>query len=98
LLYNFEWDIEKEKQNNRKHKISFVRATSIFRDPNQISIFDEGHSDNEERWITLGFDENGVLLVVIHTFKQTELNVDIRIISARKANQTEIKQYEVFNQ
>lgn len=98
MLYNFEWDIEKEKQNNRKHKISFVRATSIFRDPNQISIFDEGHSDNEERWITLGFDENGVLLVVIHTFKQTELNVDIRIISARKANQTEIKQYEVFNQ
>ena len=98
MLYNFEWDLEKEKQNNRKHKISFVRATSIFRDPNQISIFDEEHSDNEERWITLGFDENGVLLVVIHTFKQTELNVDIRIISARKANQTEIKQYEVFNQ
>lgn len=98
MLYNFEWDIEKEKQNKRKHKISFVRATSIFRDPNQISIFDEGHSDNEERWITLGFDKNGVLLVVIHTFKQTELDVDIRIISARKANQTEIKQYEEFNQ
>ncbi|MDE0638188.1 MAG: BrnT family toxin [Candidatus Poribacteria bacterium] len=98
MLYNFEWDIEKEKQNNRKHKISFVRATSIFRDPNQISIFDEEHSDNEERWITSGFDKNGVLLVVIHTFKQTELDVDIRIISARKANQTEIKQYEEFNQ
>ena len=98
MLYNFEWNIEKEKQNNRKHKISFVRATTVFRDPNHISVFDEEHSANEDRWITLGVDKNGVLLVVIHTFVQVDRNVNIRIITARRATKTEILQYEEFNQ
>jgi uncharacterized DUF497 family protein len=97
LLYNFEWHIEKEKQNNRRHKTSFVQATTVFRDPNQISIFDEDHSNDEDRWLTLGFDRNGILLVVIHTFEQTEHGVNIRIISARKATGAETKQYEEFN-
>ena len=97
MLYNFEWHIEKEKQNNRKYKISFTQATTVFRDPNQISIFDKDHSDDEDRWLTLGFDKNGILLVVVHTFEQTEHDVNIRIISARKATRAEIKQYEEIN-
>jgi len=97
LLYNFEWNIEKEKQNAQKHKVSFVQATTVFRDPNQISIFDEDHSYDEDRWLTLGIDRNGILLVVVHTFEQTGYDVNIRVISARKATQTEIKQYEEFN-
>lgn len=41
---------------------------------------------------------NGVLLVVVHTFRETnDLDVSIRIISARKATRKEIKQYEEFN-
>lgn len=96
MLYNFEWNLKKEKQNNRKHKISFLRATTVFRDPNHISVYDEEHSVNEYRWSTLGFDKNGILLVVIHTFKQTDQGVDIRIISARKATQSETKQYEEY--
>jgi len=75
LLYNFEWNIEKEKQNAQKHKVSFVQATTVFRDPNQISIFDEDHSYDEDRWLTLGVDKNGILLVVVHTFEQTGLLV-----------------------
>ena len=98
MLYNFEWDFEKEKQNNRKHKVSFLRATTVFRDPNQITVFDEEHSNDEERWITLGIDGYGILLIVIHTFEQATHYVNIRLISARKATKTEIKQYEEYNQ
>lgn len=98
LRYSFEWDPAKAKQNSRQHRISFERATTVFRDANQLSIFDENHSNDEERWLTLGVDRNGVLLVVVHTFKQTNnSDVTIRIISARKATRREIKQYEEFN-
>ena len=97
MLYNFKWDPDKEKQNIRKHGISFLRSTTVFRDPNQISIFDEDHSVVEDRWITLGLDNRGILLVVIHTIRHIRREVNIRIISARKANQTEYKQYEEFN-
>ena len=96
--YNFEWDPAKGKQNSLRHKVSFERATTVFQDVNQLSIFDEDHSDNEDRWLTLGLDRNGVLLVVVHTFRETNsLDVSIRIISARKATRREIKQYEEFN-
>ena len=96
--YNFEWDPAKAKQNSLQHKVSFERATSVFRDVNHLSIFDEDHSDNEERWLTLGLDRNGVLLVVVHTFRETNnLGISIRIISARKASKKEIKQYEESN-
>ena len=98
MRYNFEWDPAKARQNNRRHQVSFERATTVFQDINQIAIFDENHSDDEERWITLGLDRNGVLLVVIHTFGQANRSdTNIRIISARKATRTEIKQYEEFN-
>lgn len=98
LAYNFEWDPAKAKQNNFQHKVSFERATTVFRDINQLSMFDEDHSNDEDRWLTLGLDRNGILLVVVHTFKQTgDPDVSIRIISARKATRKEIKQYEEFN-
>ncbi len=97
MRYSFEWDIEKEKQNKRRHRTSFVQAAAIFQDPNQITTFDEDHSDAEDRWITLGFDRNGILLIVVHTFEETEYYINIRIISARKATRAETKQYEEFN-
>ena len=98
MRYSFEWHIEKEQQNRRRHRISFVQATTVFQDPNQITTFDEDHSDAEDRWITLGFDKNGILLVVIHTVEETERYMNIRIISARKATRAETKQHEEFNQ
>jgi uncharacterized protein len=49
LHYNFDWDPAKEKNNRRKHKISFRRAATVFRDPNQLSVFDEEHSEVDER-------------------------------------------------
>ncbi|MFB0534601.1 MAG: BrnT family toxin [Anaerolineae bacterium] len=94
MQYNFEWDPSKAKQNLRKHGVSFERAAQIFLDPFAISICDEEHSEEEERWITLGMDRNDVLLVIVHTFREIDPeNCNIRIISARKATKREAEQY-----
>ena len=95
MKYKFNWDQKKGEENKRKHKISFQRAATVFRDPCMISIFDEKHSENEDRWLTLGTDEHGILIVVLHTFyKISSSQYNIRIISARKATKTEKSQYE----
>lgn len=60
-----------------------------------MTVFDEAHSLDEDRWITLGQAASGQYLVVVHTFEQVEENrVEIRIISVRKATRKEIQQYE----
>ena len=56
MHYNFNWDPAKEKANISKHKVGFRKATTVFRDPNQLSIYDQEHSDDEDRWITIGID------------------------------------------
>lgn len=95
LKYNFEWDINKAKLNIKKHKISFERAVEIFLDPFSISIFDDEHGLQEERWITIGKNSDEGLLVLVHTFSQQENDqYNIRMISARRATKKEIKQYE----
>jgi len=95
LRYKFDWDPAKEAKNIHKHKVTFRQAATVFRDPNQLSIYDEEHSEVEDRWITIGIDSTGVLRVVVHTFKQISENLcEIRIISARKATKREARQYE----
>jgi uncharacterized DUF497 family protein len=94
MRYNFEWDPEKAKANISKHDVAFEDAATVFLDPHAISIFDEDHSGEEERWVTLGFDRNAVLVVVSHTFKNVdEATCSIRIISAREATKSEMRQY-----
>jgi len=94
MQYNFDWDPVKAKQNLRKHGVSFERAARIFRDPFAISIYDDEHSEEEDRWITIGAAENEVLLVVAHTFRGVDAQSSlIRIISARKADRDEAQQY-----
>jgi len=83
LRYNFDWNPAKERANIRKHGFTFRKAASIFRDPNQLSLYDDAHSGKEDRWITLGVDDTGILRVVVHTFEQIEEDAwRIRIISA----------------
>lgn len=94
MRYNFDWNPEKEKLNIRKHKMDFRKASTVFRDQNQLTLYDEDHSENEDRWITMGTDNTGILRVVIHTFEQIENSVSIRIISARKAVSDEMEQYQ----
>lgn len=94
MQYNFDWDPEKAKQNLRKHGISFERAARIFLDSFAISIYDDEHSESEDRWITIGSESNEVLLVVVHTFRGIDTRSTlIRIISARKADREEFQQY-----
>ena len=98
MNYFFDWDPAKEQQNIRKHRVSFRQAATVFYDPNQLSIYDEEHSMEEERWITIGIDGSGVLRLVVHTFEQAdEFSCNIRIISARKATSNEVQQYEEMN-
>jgi len=95
LRYKFDWDPAKEAENIRKHKVAFRQAATVFRDPNQVSIYDEEHSKVEDRWITIGIDSTGVLRVVVHTFEQIGEDLcEIRIISARKATNREARQYK----
>ena len=91
---NFEWDPQKAAANVRKHGISFERAAAIFQDPEALSLYDRPHSQSEDRWITLGMDSQGRLLVVSHTWREQDEGAAIcRIISARKATKTEARQY-----
>ena len=95
MRYQFDWDPSKEASNVRKHQVNFRRAATIYRDPNQLSVFDDEHSNEEDRWITLGIDSSGVLRVVVHTYEQvSEDRCEIRIISARKATLAESNQYK----
>lgn len=96
MQYNFDWDPNKERANRQKHKVGFRHAASVFRDPNQLTIYDDEHSDDEERWLTIGLDAGGIVRVVSHTFEQLDAEtVAIRIISARKAVGDEIAQYTI---
>ena len=95
MRYYFEWDPAKANQNILEHKVRFQRAAEVFKDPHAISIFDDEHSQDEDRWITIGKDNIGILLVVSHTFRKIEEeSCRIRIISSRKATKNERKQYE----
>ena len=92
--FQFEWDPDKAHANLSKHGITFERAATVFLDMGALSEFDDDHSDAEDRWITLGLDQTGVLLVVCHTYRdETEVSARIRLISARRASSNEANQY-----
>ena len=92
--FQFEWDPAKARQNVRKHRVTFERGATVFKDANALSVFDDQHSEEEERWITLGLDETGMLLVLSHTYhEETENSARVRLISVRKATKNEKKQY-----
>lgn len=90
----FEWDEVKAKRNLRKHKVSFEDGTTIFHDPFIVTKLDSRHSDEEDRFISVGFSIRGHLLLVIHV----ERGERIRIISCRKATTAERKIYEKGNE
>jgi len=91
---SFIWDENKAEMNLANHKISFEEARSVFSDPNARLIFDPDHSDDEDRFILLGISSGLKLLVVCHCYR--EKNMVVRIISVRKANKSEQKQYGGF--
>ena len=83
-----EWDCQKAALNLAKHKIDFADAATVLTDDMAISIRDQ--ASGEERFVTLGMDALGRVLVVVYTWRQDR----IRIISARKATPKERRRYE----
>ena len=87
----FEWSEAKEKYNINKHGLSFSVASRVFADQNRIEKYDERHSEEEERYITIGTVHGSVTVI---TVSYTPRKDAIRIISARKADHNERKEYE----
>lgn len=90
-MFLFEWDERKNRTNQEKHGVSFEEARTVFFDDEALLITDPDHSEDEERFIILGFGFEGNVLVVVYCYRANDSI--IRIISARKATRTEIKQY-----
>jgi uncharacterized DUF497 family protein len=63
----FDWDKRKARGNLRKHRIDFNEASTVFADSLSITIPDPDHSEDEERWVTMGLSNRHRLLVVVHT-------------------------------
>ena len=57
VQYSFEWDPAKAKANLKKHDVSFETAVTVFRDPLAVTVFDEEHTEDEDRWATMGLAE-----------------------------------------
>lgn len=87
---DFEWDPRKAATNLRKHGVSFTEAGTVFGDELAITVPDPDHSDQEDRFITIGWSNRRRLLMVSHTDRSDH----IRIISARELTRNERKAYE----
>jgi uncharacterized DUF497 family protein len=91
----FNWDRKKAQSNLHKHLVSFEEAKTVFLDPFALTFADEHHSDEEERYLTLGISSRGRALLVIHMQRWDEQDtLIIRLISCRKATSAERKKYE----
>lgn len=89
------WDPVKAASNLAKHGVAFAQAATVLLDPLAVTVFDAGHSQDEERWFTLGMSNEGKLLAVAHTYQATGPNsARVRLISAREATRNERRQYE----
>ena len=86
----FEWDDEQAASNLRKHGVNFEEAKTVFEDPFALTVPDDLHSEDEQRWITLGLSLLARVLLVVHTERKER----IRIMSARQATPSERSQYE----
>ncbi len=94
IAYDFEWDSKKADANRKKHGVTFEQATSVFLDALAVTVFDGEHSQYDERWFTLGYASDGILLAVAHTYQASSSHrIRIRIISSRTATKQERRIY-----
>ena len=87
----FEWDPAKAASNAKKHKVTFEVAKTVFYDDFAVQFFDEEHSYAGDRFLLLGMSSDARLLLVCHC--EREDGDVVRIISARKATETEAQYY-----
>ena len=91
VYIQFVWDSPKARANERKHGVSFEEAQTAFYDPAARVIDDPKHSQEEDRFILLGLSRALRVLLVCHCYREEDLQ--IRLISARKATRAEQTQY-----
>ena len=91
----FEWDEKKNSINKKKHGVSFEEAKTVFGDDKAVLFDDPDHSEDEDRFLILGFSSTEKLCIVSHCYRQDD-NV-IRLISARKATKSESGFYNEYN-
>jgi uncharacterized DUF497 family protein len=87
-LMAFEWDPFKAATNLAKHGVDFADAATALHDDHALTVLDQ--TEEESRFVTLGLDPMGRLLVVVYTWRDDR----VRIISARRATRRERRQYE----
>ena len=87
----FEWDARKSRTNKAKHGVAFDEARTAFVDENARVTPDVEHSNEEDRFVLLGLSAQLRLLIVCHCYRESDQV--IRIISARRADPTERREY-----
>jgi uncharacterized DUF497 family protein len=94
-VVRFTWNPAKAEANRRKHGVHFEDAARVFQDPLHLTVQDR-IEDGEYRWQTIGQIHGVVVLLVAHTVNESRDagDVEIRVISARKATRSERKRYE----
>ena len=92
-MVRIEWDENKNQANLIKHRIDFQTAQLVFDDPNCVN-FVERITEGEQRWHAVGLVQDLVLVLVVHTYHDSETGEVIRIVSARQATRYERKLYE----
>jgi hypothetical protein len=90
LPVEFEWDPSKAAKNVRKHRVSFIEATTVFSDPLSTTVPDPDHSLAEDRYIIVGVSNRRRLVMVAYSERVER----IRIISARALTRAEREAYE----
>ncbi|MDP9360689.1 MAG: BrnT family toxin [Acidobacteriota bacterium] len=85
----YEWDETKNRSNLRKHSLDFADAVLALEDENAVTVRDDD-TEEEERFVTIGVDGLGRVLVVVYTWREE----NIRMISARTATRRERAAYE----
>jgi len=88
---SFSWDERKNATNRKKHGVTFEEAQTVFTDEHALEFPDPDHSEDESRFLMLGLSYRLRVLVVCHCVRTDEL--EIRIISARKATKKERQTY-----
>ncbi len=87
----FSWDPRKAKSNLQKHGVSFEEAETVFFDEHALLIDDPEASATEDRFVLLGLSVKTRMLLGCHCLREDSQL--IRIISARRPNKSEEREY-----
>jgi uncharacterized DUF497 family protein len=92
-VVQFDWDPEKARKNLAKHGVAFDVAENVWDDRLHV-ILPDRFEDGEQRWHAIGMVGPVALLLVVHTYPNSEDEARARIIGARKATRHERRLYE----